>query len=64
MKQEALLSRLSIDPLVCFAIPCIRGDRIWVSLVLDLLASGVTVQEILSEYPGLEEEDIRAFFSY
>ena len=64
MKQEALLSRLSIDPQVCFGKPCIRGHRIWVSLVLDLLASGVTAQEILREYPGLEEEDIRACIAY
>ena len=64
MKQEALLSRLSIDPQVCFGKPCIRGHRIWVSLVLDLLASGVTAQEILREYPRLEEEDIRACIAY
>jgi uncharacterized protein (DUF433 family) len=64
MKQEALLSRISIDPQVCFGKPCIRGHRIWVSLVLDLLASGMTAQEILSEYPGLEEEDIRACIAY
>jgi len=64
MKQKALLSRLSIDPQVCFGKPCIRGHRIWVSLVLDLLASGVTAQEILREYPGLEEEDIRACIAY
>ena len=64
MKQKALLSRLSIDPQVCFGKPCIRGHRIWVSLVLDLLASGVTAQEILREYPRLEEEDIRACIAY
>jgi uncharacterized protein (DUF433 family) len=64
MKQEALLSRISIDPQVCFGRPCIRGHRIWVSLVLDLLAGGMTAQEILREYPGLEEEDIRACIAY
>ena len=39
--------------------PCIRGHRIWVSLILDLLAAGSTVAEILESYPGLTEEDIR-----
>ena len=60
MTREELLSRITIDPKVCFGKPCIRGHRIWVSLVLDLLASGMSSDEILSDYPGLEEADIRA----
>jgi len=60
MNRKALLSRISIDPKVCFGKPCIRGHRIWVSLILDLLASGMTSAEILQEYPGLEEVDILA----
>jgi uncharacterized protein (DUF433 family) len=42
-----LLSRISIDPNICFGKPCVRGHRIWVSLVLDLLASGSSVKEVL-----------------
>ena len=42
----------------------IRGHRIWVSLILDFLASGMTTQEILQEYPGLEEADILACIAY
>ena len=64
MKKEELLSRISIDPQICFGKPCIRGHRIWVSLILDFLASGMTTQEILKQYPGLEEADVLACISY
>ena len=64
MTREELLSRISINPDVCFGKPCIRGHRIWVSLILDFLASGMTVAEILREYPGLEEADIYACIAY
>jgi uncharacterized protein (DUF433 family) len=62
--HEQLLDRIWIDPARCGGKPCIRGHRIWVSLVLDLLASGATVDEILADYPGLEIHDIRACLAY
>ncbi len=64
MTHKELLSRISIDPNICFGKPCIRGHRIWVSLILDLLAEGVSHQEILDDYPGLEEADILACIAY
>ncbi len=64
MTREELLARISIDPKVCFGKPCIKGHRLWVSLILDFLASGMTIQEITNEYPGLEEEDILACIAY
>ncbi len=64
MARQELLSRISIDPKVCFGKPCIRGHRIWVSLILDLLASGMSKAEILKEYPGLEEADVNACLAY
>jgi uncharacterized protein (DUF433 family) len=64
MSTTDLLSRISIDPNVCFGKPCIRGHRIWVSLVLDFLADGWSPQRILEEYPGLEEADVRACIAY
>lgn len=64
MTREDLLSRISIQPNVCFGKPCIRGTRIWVSLVLDLLATGSTTAELLQEYPQLKEDDIRACLLY
>ncbi len=64
MTRQELLSRISIDPDTCFGKPCIHGHRIWVSLILDFLASGMTFQEILVEYPDLEEADILACIAY
>lgn len=64
MERDNLLDRISIDPNICFGKPCIRGHRIWVSLILDFLASGDTIEEILTDYPGLEEADIRACIAY
>ncbi len=58
------LDRISIDPNVCFGKPCIKGTRIWVSLILDFLASGATEMEILASYPQLEPEDIQAAIAY
>ena len=62
--MNALLSRISADPNVCFGKPCIRGTRIWVSLLLDLLAAGETQERILEEYPQLMREDILAAIAY
>ena len=64
MTREELLARISIDPRVCFGKPCIRGTRIWVSLVLDFLASGMTEEELLREYPSLTHEDVLAAIAY
>ncbi len=63
-KREELLRRIWIDPQRCGGEPCIRGHRIWVSLILDLLASGSTTAEVLEDYPGLVEEDILACIAY
>jgi uncharacterized protein (DUF433 family) len=64
MKNADLLKRISIDPNICFGKPCIRGHRIWVSLILDLLADGYTHQQVLAEYPGLAEDDVLACIAY
>ena len=63
MTREELLARISIDPNVCFGKPCVRGHRIWVSLILDLLASGLSIPEILDDY-HIEEADVRACIAY
>jgi uncharacterized protein (DUF433 family) len=62
--MNPLLERISIDPNVCFGKPCIRGTRIWVSLILDFLANGMTTEEVLEEYPQLTIEDLRAAIAY
>lgn len=64
MAHDELLDRVMSDPAVCGGKPCIRGHRIWVSLVLGMLADGMTSQGILEEYPELEEADVRACIAY
>jgi len=62
--RDELLRRIWIDPARCVGRPCIRGHRIWVSLVLDLLASGTSAEAILNMYPGLESVGIQACIAY
>ena len=62
--MNPLLKHISVDPNICFGKPCIRGTRIWVSLILDFLASGMTIDELLEEYPQLTKESIRAAIAY
>jgi uncharacterized protein (DUF433 family) len=62
--MNPLLERISFDPRVCFGKPCIRGTRIWVSLILDYLAGGMSMEEVLEEYPQISLEDIRAAIAY
>jgi uncharacterized protein (DUF433 family) len=64
MTREELLQRISINPNICFGKPCIRGHRIWVSLILDLLAEGTSIEEILDQYPGVAREDVLACIAY
>jgi uncharacterized protein (DUF433 family) len=58
------MNRITTDPDVCHGKPCIRGMRYPVETVLEWLASGMAVAEILSDYPDLESEDIYAALSY
>ena len=64
MARDELLARISINPAICFGKPCIRGHRIWVSLILDLLAAGESINDLVASYPGLTDEDIRACIAY
>ncbi len=56
--------RIVINPKICHGKPCIKGTRIWVSLILDFLASGDSIEEILQEYPQLSREDVLACIAY
>lgn len=64
MTHEQLLRRITMNPEVCHGRPCVKGHRIWVSLVLDLLADGLTVEQVLAQYPGLQPNDVRACLAY
>ena len=59
-----MLNRISIDPAVCGGKPCIRGTRIWVSLILDFLAGGMSEADLRAEYPVLTHEDVLAAIAY
>ena len=64
MKDEELLERIMVDPRVMVGKPVIRGTRIPVALVLKMLGQGISIEEILREYPRLEEVDIHAAVAY
>lgn len=64
MRESDLLSRITIDPEQCGGRPCIRGMRVRVVDVLQLLAAGETPQDILEEYPYLEPDDVAASLLY
>jgi uncharacterized protein (DUF433 family) len=64
VSNAELLKRISVDPAICGGRPCIRGHRIWVSLVLDFLASGKSVDEVVANYPGIETADVLACIAY
>ena len=64
MNENELLSRITIDPLICHGKPCIRGLRYPVSSILEYLAAGDTVEDILAEFADLEEEDIKACLAF
>lgn len=64
MQDFSLLQRITVDPAQCGGKPCIRGKRLRVSDILDLLSNGATSEEILEDYPFLEREDISAALLY
>lgn len=56
--------QIESNPKVCHGKPCIKGTRIMVSVILDNLAEGLTLEEIVREYPPLTEENVRAAIAY
>ena len=64
MNTENLLTRITVNPKVMVGKPTIRGLRITVEQILRSLAGGVTVNELLQDYPDLEQEDLQAVFAY
>lgn len=61
---EKLIDRITFDPLQCGGRPCIRGMRIRVSDILEMLAAGVAEAQILADFPDLEHDDIRASLQF
>jgi uncharacterized protein (DUF433 family) len=62
--MDTLLSRITIDPAVCHGKPCVRGLRYPVEMLLELLSSGMTPDEILADYEDLEREDLLAVLAF
>jgi len=62
--MAALINRITINPDICHGKPTIRNMRYPVELILDLLSSGMTISEIIEDYPALVEDDIKACLSF
>ena len=60
----SLLDRISLDPAIRFGTPCVRGTRITVGDVLGYLAGGMSEDQVLTDFPQLTREDIRACLAY
>ena len=64
MNDQQLLERITLDPKIMVGKPVIRGTRLTVEYILNLLAHGATTEEILEEYEGLTQEDLQACFLF
>jgi uncharacterized protein (DUF433 family) len=62
--MASLLSRITIDPAICHGKPCVRGLRYPVESLLELLSSGMTIDEILADYEDLERDDLLAVLAF
>jgi uncharacterized protein (DUF433 family) len=60
MSTEELLQRITVNPEICHGKPCVRGLRYPVPMLLELLSSGMTVDEVLADYEDLERENLLA----
>lgn len=62
--MDTLLTRITIDPAICHGKPCVRGLRYPVEMLLELLSSGMSIDEILADYEDLEREDLLAVLAF
>ena len=64
LRMDPLLARITIDPNICHGKPCVRGLRYPVEVLLELLSSGMTTDEILADYEDLERDDLLAALAF
>ena len=64
MPRKKLLNRISVDPKICHGKPCICGTRIMVSVILDNLAEGRTLEQLVRDYPPLKIADVKEAIVY
>lgn len=62
--MESLINRITIDPEICHGKPCVRGMRWPVEVIIDMLGSGMTMEQILEDHRELEKEDILACLNF
>jgi uncharacterized protein (DUF433 family) len=62
--MKELLKRITIDPEICHGKPCVRGMRWPVEVIIDMMGSGMSTEEILEDHPELEKEDILASLNF
>ena len=62
--MESIISRITVDPNVCHGKPTIRGSRLMVATILELLSAEMTYDELIEDYPALQKEDIQACTLY
>lgn len=62
--MDTLISRITIDPAICHGKPCVRGLRYPAEMLLELLSSGMTTDEILADYQDLERDDLLAVLAF
>jgi uncharacterized protein (DUF433 family) len=62
--MNTLLARITIDPAICHGKPCVRGLRYPVEMLLELLSSGMTIDQILADYEDLERDDLLAVLAF
>ena len=62
--MEGLITRITLNPEICHGKPTIRNMRYPVEMILDLLSAGMTFNEIMEDYPAIEEDDIKACLAY
>lgn len=62
--MDTLLARITINPAICHGKPCVRGLRYPVEVLLELLSSGMTLDEVLADYEDLEREDLLAVLAF
>lgn len=64
MNSEQLLTRITLNPLICHGKPCIRNLRYPVDVLLELLSGGMTIEEVLADYEDLERDDLLAVLAF
>ncbi len=64
MNRREILKRITVNPDICGGKPCIRDTRIYIAIILDGLAEGLTPEEVIDHYPQLSLEDIQAALAY